>query len=137
MPKDFAHCGCQAFVPSSADELKCKYCDHYNAFHKPKTSSNSNIIQPINNALNLLSQIPTSTPATISSSTVNSRQFVTLREEVLANFQPQNLTPYCALILNPNSRRHNNRSTNRSSANSLAHGHPRNISLQLNHILLL
>src|ERR1041385_8013395 len=93
--KDFAHCGCQGFVPSSEDGLKCKYCDHYNAFHKPKTLfSNSNVIQPIiNNPLNLLSQIPTASSATNSSLVVSNRQFVTPREEVLANFRPQNITP--------------------------------------------
>src|SRR5688572_25490810 len=104
--KDFAHCGCQAFVPSLEDELKCKYCDHYNAFHKSKTSSsNSSVIQPIDNPLNLLSQIPTSSSAANSSSAVSNRLFVTPREEVLANFRPQNLTP---LTLNPNSTRRQN-----------------------------
>lgn len=62
------------------------------------------------------------------SSAVSNRQFVTTREEVLVNFRPQNTIP---LVLHP--RRHNR--VNRSSVN-IARGRPRNVLLQLNHILL-
>lgn len=125
--KDFAHCGCQSFVASSEDELKCKYCDHYIAFHKLKNSS-----QPINNTLHLLTQIPTS--SALNSNVIDTRQFTTPREEILANFRPQIVTP---LALNPNpTRRSNNRLANRNSAISSVRGRPREISLRLNHILI-
>ena len=87
--KDFARCGCQAFVASLNNNSKCKHCDHYNAFHQQKTmmstSSNNTIIQS-NNVLNLLSQIPTASSISNSSSAVANRQFLTPREEILASF---------------------------------------------------
>jgi hypothetical protein len=128
--KDFAHCGCQAFVASSDNESKCKYCNHFNAFHKQKSNINSNItnITQPNNALSLLSQMPTASTISTSSSAVSNRQFLTPREEILANFRPQHTTP---LFLNPrNSRRHNNNRV------ALSRGRPKIASLQLNHVFL-
>lgn len=128
--KDSAHCGCWAFVASSDNNTKCKYCNHYSAFHQQKLNSNNtnNAIRP-NNTLNLLSQIPTVlsiSDMSNSSSSVANRQFLTPREEILANFQPQNTT---SLLLNP--RRFNNNRTTR-----LAIGRLKNISFQINHVLL-
>jgi len=124
--KDSARCGCQGFVASLDDDSKCKYCDHYSAFHQQKgLTSQSN-----NNTINLISQIPTSLSVSNSNSTVVNRQFLTPREEILANFRPQNTTP---LLLNPRRTNHNRTTT---SGQTISRGRPKNPLLQLNHILL-
>ncbi|PKK62300.1 hypothetical protein RhiirC2_790576 [Rhizophagus irregularis] len=119
-----AHCGCQGFDASSENALKCRYCNHFNAFHLPKPLLN-------NNALNLLSQLPTLSSISNSSSTVSNRQFSTPREEVLSNFRPQLITP---LNLNMNNTRRRN--NNRNPATSLTRGRPKDNVLRLNHMLL-
>ena len=78
--KDSARCGCQGFVASLDDDSKCKYCDHYSAFHQQTSQSNNNT------TINLLSQIPTALSVSNLNSTVVNRQFLTPREEILANF---------------------------------------------------
>jgi hypothetical protein len=38
--KDGVSCGCQAFFANPNNVLKCKYCDHFTAFHKNTSPSN-------------------------------------------------------------------------------------------------
>lgn len=74
--------------------------------------------------------MPTALTITNSSSSVANRTYLTPREEILANFRPQRTFQ---LLLNP--ERYNN---NKPRAMILCGrvGRPKNVILQLNHILL-
>ncbi|GBC51521.1 hypothetical protein GLOIN_2v1769843 [Rhizophagus irregularis DAOM 181602=DAOM 197198] len=113
--KDGVSCGCQAFSANPNNELKCKYCYHYTAFHKNTAPSSVTSLINIENNL----------PSYLLSTSINNSGNSKFGDETIR------------IISTPSIKKKKRNQLKFNSPNTVAsRGHPANVSLGLNHILL-